>query len=315
MYKLNLDGGTEKQLLAAVFEKCISAEPSALRTLIALAASGELSEETFCEKLALTQKEITAALDCFVDAEILARRGKTYTFCRQSAPSQSPAERTPAKMPAQVPVEQVPVLSASEAAVRLSEAPELRFLTESLQESFGRLLTQNEISHLISICDYTGLSADIMLMIIEYAALSGKSTLAYIKKVALDWAAREITTHAGADEQIKQLLARNNAAPVVKRAFSILDRELVSKEKDFALKWVTEYGYSEEILTAAHQICVMNTGKVNFSYIDKVLTNWHNDGVVTLADTEKKRTSASQKNVPAAGTDEFRTFAARKRKL
>ncbi|MBQ3140617.1 MAG: DnaD domain protein [Clostridia bacterium] len=322
MFKLNLGDESAQKLLAAVCEKCPDAEYAALRALTVLLAYGELPEEDICARLSMKPREITAALDCFVDAEILGRRGKTYHVTphhQRIAVNESKPQPTARANPA---MEIIPVLSASETAQRLAQTPELQFLAESLQESFGRLVTQNEISHLISICDYTGLPPDVMLMIIEYAAVSGKNTLNYIKKVALDWTQREINTHAAADEQIKLLQARNEAASVVRRAFGIGDRKLVQKEKDYAAKWVHELGFGEEMLSQAYQVCIMNIGSLKFPYVDKVLTNWHSEGVSTLQDTQKRRTSAAKPSAAAAAvkpaaqpSEEFMALANRKKKL
>ena len=51
--------------------------------------------------------------------------------------------------------------------------------------------------------------------------------------------------------------------------------------------------FSNEMIILAYEEMVNHTGKLSFSYIDKILTTWHNAGYKNPADIER---GAAEKN-------------------
>ena len=49
--------------------------------------------------------------------------------------------------------------------------------------------------------------------------------------------------------------------------------------------------YGEDVVKAAYEITVNNTGKASLSYANTILKNWHEDGVKKAGDIAKKSTS------------------------
>lgn len=201
----------------------------------------------------------------------------------------------------------IPIMGSGEAAKRMQESGELKFLLDTIQNCFGRLLTANEQSQIISICDYTGLTADIMLMLVEYAQSIGKGNLAYIKRVALDWNESGIDSHEKAEEQIQMLQHRSKAESVVRNAFGISGRSLAQKEKELAVRWVQAMGFDEKMLKLAYDRCALATGKLSFSYIDKILEGWNARGITTpkQADKETLERKNGKQVVGTAEEDDF----------
>ena len=57
---------------------------------------------------------------------------------------------------------------------------------------------------------------------------------------------------------------------------------LALAERESFRKWTNDFGYSTVIIGEAYSICVLNTGRLSVSYMDKVLTGWHAKGLTTL---------------------------------
>ena len=73
------------------------------------------------------------------------------------------------------------------------------------QQKLGRTIGYDGQSTLLMIHDQYGLPVEVILMILEYAASQGKTSMAYIAKMGRDWGEREIDTLEKAEEQLTRL--------------------------------------------------------------------------------------------------------------
>lgn len=77
----------------------------------------------------------------------------------------------------------------------------------------------------------------------------------------------------------------------------IYNRTLSKTEKEYVKKWYGEFGYGEDIIGEAYDIAVSYTGERQLSYMDTILTKWHDGGCKTLdecrAATEREKTARS----------------------
>ena len=87
----------------------------------------------------------------------------------------------------------------------------------------------------------------------------------------------------------------------VNKGFS-LGRLPIGPERDFIKKWST-YHFSSELLEEACSRTILNTGKPDFKYADRILENWHTAGVSSLADVRSLDVAYEQqkKNTSGAG--------------
>ncbi|MGN1318232.1 MAG: DnaD domain-containing protein, partial [Lachnospirales bacterium] len=51
--------------------------------------------------------------------------------------------------------------------------------------------------------------------------------------------------------------------------------------------WINTYKFSLDVIKAACEKTVQNTGKVSLSYAEKILASWHSKGVKTVDDISK----------------------------
>ena len=95
--------------------------------------------------------------------------------------------------------------TSDQIACRLMEEPALRLLYAEAQQKLGRTIGYDGQSTLLMIHDQYGLPVEVILMILEYAASQGKTSMAYIAKMGRDWGEREIDTLEKAEEQLTRL--------------------------------------------------------------------------------------------------------------
>lgn len=187
-------------------------------------------------------------------------------------------------------------LSGFELSKRIESADELKWLVSETERMFGRFLNQSEISVLVSMFDYAGLAADIIVMLIEYCISIDKANIRFIEKTAYSWADQGFDTHKAVEDHINALIAEKNNEYLIKSAFGIHDRNLTTKQKEFVSVWVEKWQFSIEMIKLAYEMCLDNTSKLSFPYINKILSSWHDKDIKTpnaVEENEKNRQTDS----------------------
>ncbi|MBR1736409.1 MAG: DnaD domain protein [Firmicutes bacterium] len=159
------------------------------------------------------------------------------------------------------------------------------------EKIFSSHLTFNDMSVLAGLYDWLKLSPDVIFVLLKYCADKGKK-IRYVEKVAIDWAEKEITSVELAEEYINLF---DGEYTNILKSMGITNRQPTAKEKEIMNRWVMEYKMPMEIITEACERGVMNTGKANLKYADKILVSWHEKNVKTLDDVKKLDEEYSEK--------------------
>lgn len=188
-----------------------------------------------------------------------------------------------------------------EVAKRGLEDKEIAFLLSEAQVKFGRTLKQSECSSLVWMFDDLGLNASVILMAVEYALQAGRCNVNYIEKIAKDWADSGVLTIEDAERKIVELSNARLAWNVMRSAFGLDMRAPSESESKLAVKAVSQWKMSREVLKAAYDVSIDNIGKYKASYIKSVLEAWNKDGIKTREDLkklnqEKNNASVNKKN-------------------
>ncbi len=170
--------------------------------------------------------------------------------------------------------------SAGEVARKVKEDEGIRFVLETVPSLLGRLLSPAECSALINLYEDAGLPADVILMAVEYCVTNGRTNFRYIEKLSLGWAEDGVTTHEAAEARIRQLEARHSFEGKVRTLTGAGSRALTPKERTAIDRWA-DWELPEELIAEAYEICVARTGKLSLSYMNSILTAWHDKGIRT----------------------------------
>ena len=136
-------------------------------------------------------------------------------------------------------------------------------------------------------CDDYGLPPEVLIMLLQYVKSVGKTSTAYVESVVRDWSASGVNTLAAAEEKLRLLDEKRLAWGRVAAAAGLAKRSPSKKEEEAAYRWVNEWHFSQEMIAAAYERCVDNTGKFSAAYIDRVLGRWQRDGLQTPEDVER----------------------------
>ncbi len=190
---------------------------------------------------------------------------------------------------------------------------ELFFIAERY---LGRTLSATDINTILYLYDGLEFSAELIEYLVEYCVSKGHTSIRYIEKVALGWAASNITTVEDA-KQAAGLHGRSYYA--VMKAFGISGRNLVPSETNFIRKWKSEYGFSDELIQEACARTMEAIHQPSFEYTDSILSSWHRNQVSRLSDIvkldaehqSKKKSAASVSASKSASPNKFNNFTQR----
>ncbi len=198
--------------------------------------------------------------------------------------------------------------SHSEVAKRGLENPEISFLLRETQQKLGRTLRDSESSTLVWLYDDEGVSVSVLLMAVEFAISDGKGNIGYIEKTVLDWIDCGVETAADAEKKIAEIYKTRTYFSFLKTAFGLGDRLPGKKEQEYANLWIGEWKLNRDMLRAAYETCVDNTGKYSLPYIAKVIKQWHEKGYETPEDIKDEKTTTAARSFDTSDHSLFQSM-------
>jgi len=109
----------------------------------------------------------------------------------------------------------------------------------------------------------------------------------YIEKAAYTWEREGITSLDSAEDYLKALEARKSARWKIKAALRIKDREFSATETHYVDNWIS-MGFDAGAVEIAYDRTILKTGNLAWSYMDKIMSNWHSKGLHTPEDIMEK---------------------------
>lgn len=185
-----------------------------------------------------------------------------------------------------------------------------RSLYGEVQHLLGRSLNTEELKILLGFVRYLGMSADVISVLICYCKNRARQrgsmrnpSLRTIEKEAYAWAEQGIETVEDASAFIQ---AQNVRASRLYRLMNILQirgRSLTAAEERYAQSWL-DMGMEEDVLSMAYERTCLNTGGLNWAYMNKILQRWNEQGLRTAEDV---RNGDHKTNVPKGASGQLGT--------
>lgn len=176
-------------------------------------------------------------------------------------------------------------------AKSISENQELSELVMLSQELLAKPLTSSELETIYWLYDGLGFSTEAILLITDYCITKEKRSVKYIEKVAIAWHEKGIKSPEQIMECISLEEQQNQIVFKLKKSMGINDRALSNAEEQYILKWYNELKTSEDMILLAYEYCLLNTSKLSFPYMDKIITGWSEQGITTKEDAENAKRS------------------------
>lgn len=204
----------------------------------------------------------------------------------------------------------------------LQQEEDVRQMLFIAEQYLGTTLSRTVTDEFLYIYDQLHFSVDLIDYLIEYCVSKGSKDIHYIKKVAFNWYEAGIDSVTKAKQETTTY--HRNYFTILK-AFGISNRNPVASEINMINHWMKDYGFTMDILTEACTRTVAQTGKANFRYADKILSDWKAKGVRHLTDIQaldtlhrqlqadrEQQKSRQNTRIPSSGSgNRFNNFSQR----
>lgn len=239
--------------------------------------AADIIPEEVAEKLSISIPDVIDALNYWADCGILTNKDAKVVTTETSSKKTEPKVVTKP---------QIEKPDREEIIKRGVDSPEIAFLMREAQLKFGRFLRPTEASVLLWLHDDEGFSVPLILTLLSFAVNEGKATTGFIERTAVNWIKNGVDTVQEAEKAIAVHNAKKSAWNKVTAAMGIDKRMPSAKEADYVYKWVNEYELDNTMLHLAYETCVDSAGKFSMQYINKIIENWHKNGVETPDDVK-----------------------------
>ena len=211
--------------------------------------------------------------------------------------------KSPGKKPKQ-PLPDIPDFRPTYETVaeRLQEEPALAAMCREVQGILGKTIGFDTQAKLLMMHDAYGLPPEVILTIVDWSVKKGKG-VSYMCKVGKNWAEEGVLTLEDANEKLERLANTDRAWNEFTSLFSVDPPKQTDKRLAFVRKWRFTYGQSPELLYHAYETMVEAIDKVNFSYMDKILTRWNEEGLRTPQDVLQAEKKTAPKTSAKRGGD------------
>ena len=265
---------------AAVREHIGLASPLQWRVLLEFAADGDAFNLHACAKMLHKPTDaVYEALQYWKASGILIGEG-------EEMPKEPPAPAKVTETPAPVTRPQPVKPQMTEVLQKEKEDETFSNLLFSVSARFGKPITPGNMETLLYLYDTAGIPADVILLVVAYAVAHGKINMRYVETVALNWLDGGINTLPAAEEYLRILEQKDDAAARVRRILGRA-RELDRRSRDMAHTWLYVWGMSEELVTVALQYAAENGRSSPIAYANTVLTDWHENGITDPKEAKK----------------------------
>ena len=269
----------DKLISPAAADKLIAAHDGDLALLhIFMQRTGSRDLERAAVELCRTMREIEAAYEKLMRMG-LVEEGQSCNLAER--------ETSQAKLP---PVDELPEYRTEDIIRRSNEDGAFSAVLLEAQNVLGHKLSTPDMKKLFGIYDYLALPPEVIMELLHYCMFISENrqpSMRFIEREAYTWANREIITLERAEEYISRSKQRREETGKVAEALGIRGRQLSPTEKKYISAWL-DMGFDIDVILLAFDRTVTNTGGLKWSYMNKILSNWKEKNLNSVAEIEEK---------------------------
>ncbi len=143
-------------------------------------------------------------------------------------------------------------------------------------------LSTGQVKKIVALYTNYSLSEEYILTLAANLADAGKLTVTRLVNEAIKLVEREIDTPEALDVYLEQKQKMTEVDIRMRALLKLNHRRITENEHKLFEKWLYEFGFSEQIIVRAADICAENIDRFSASYTDHILSRWHESGCKTL---------------------------------
>lgn len=265
-------------------------------------ASEGKSLADLCADTGINREDTADAMQYWIGCGLLVKNGEPAVMVPKE-PAAAGAESAQPAQPEQPMLAPLPLSkpTSEQIACRLLEEPALGLLYAEAQQKLGRTIGYDGQSTLLMIHDQYGLPVEVILMILEYAASQGKTSMAYLARMGRDWGEREIDSLEKAEEQITRLRTGQSLWSQLKKLTGIHTPRPTAAQEKFLTQWSGELHFGIDMIHLSYEEMANHTDRLSFPYMNKVLRSWHEKGLLSPEQVQAAKQTHQQAREALAG--------------
>lgn len=274
------------------------AGPNQLKILLFLLRNSDksYSYKEIGDILKIHEDDVSDCVRFWIEREVLCEREGELVPAEKAVEDIKPEKKTPEKKSVVTRPVKPDIITASRI---INEDDNLKALLAEVEASLSKPLSSGATSVIVMLYDTCGLPAEVIVMLVNYCISIGKPNMRTIERVGVMWADSGIDSMEAADRKIAESKRSNENWSRVNYVFGINNAgSPTAKQLEFSDRWIEEWHFSDDMLRAAYEKNVDNTGKYSMPYINKILMSWHNAGITSPEDIDKldkKETKSSER--------------------
>lgn len=162
---------------------------------------------------------------------------------------------------------------------RFKSRPENMFLLTAAQQYLGAPLSEPQYRSLLFLSDGLGFSAELTDYLLQYCIGNKQKSFHYIEATALAWAEQGITTVEDAKGKTYSKEDRESTDIMTWMGRS---GSPAPEEARLIHRWLRIYACPMPLIEEACRRAVLAVSSNRFSYAEKILKSWHDQGLTTL---------------------------------
>ena len=203
-----------------------------------------------------------------------------------------------------IPVGQRPTYTEKDVIAAMDSSGDFRLLYGEVQRLLGRNLNTEELKILLSFVNYLGLPVEVISVLVSFCRDRARQrgslrnpSLRTIEKEAYHWAEAGIDTIEAAAAYIQTQNFRASRLSQLMNTLQIRGRSLTQAEERYASAWL-ELGFEMDAIALAYERTCLNTGGMNWPYMNKILQRWNEAGLKTVAEVQSGDRKPATQNGP-----------------
>lgn len=274
--KVRLSDSNTVTISAAAADRLMDkgAGDAALLYIYILSHSDEIDVEAVSRRLHFSSDRVLAAIDTLAEIGLIGKPSQ------QNIPERS---------------DEIPEYSQTDVAEHIGSDADFKSLVTFCEQKLGKLLSTVDLQVLLGIYSWLGLPLDVICLLVTSCIDETKKkygegrvpTMRIIEKRAKIWVREGILTAGRAEEYLRELEKLSADKVRVAALCGIFGRPLAPTEDKYISEWL-RLELSNELIAAAYDRTVTNTGSLKWRYMDKILQVWYSEGFRTISEIESR---------------------------
>lgn len=258
---------------------------------------------SIAQDLNLLESDVIQAFNYWQEEGVLTVSNDSVSFDIVRKTTQVASRPQPSK-----PKATRPGYTSGEVATAIADNSNLSEMVMLAQEILGKTLNPTDTETLYWFYEGLKFSPEVILMLLEYCVSKEKRRMAYIEKVAIGWHERGITSMDAVNNFIEKEAETSGFVYSIRKALGITDRALSQNEEQFINRWHEMYNMDESMISYAYEQCIMQTAKLSFPYMEKILERWYKQGIHTVAHAQQDNENFKNSQTPHSSEPAYNSY-------